>query len=192
MVPEAERSGVDATPVNDLRITRVGRLLRRTKLDELPQLLNVLAGNMSLVGPRPNCLRECLMYSDEERQILNITPGITDIASIVFSDEQYILASTTDPDLGYHQLVRPWKSRFCLLYLKKHSLRLDVELLLVTGLALISKKLALRTLQPILRRIGADDGLLRVARRETVLTPYPPPGLPDIVREVPGQTRLPW
>ena len=69
------------------------------------------------------------MYSDEERHILNVTPGVTDIASIVFYDEERILANTTDPDLGYHQLVRPWKSRFCLLYLKKRSGRLDVEIL---------------------------------------------------------------
>jgi lipopolysaccharide/colanic/teichoic acid biosynthesis glycosyltransferase len=118
MVPSAEQSGVDATPANDRRITRVGHVIRRIKLDELPQLLNVLAGDMSLVGPRPNCLRECLMYSDAEKRILDVNPGITDIASIVFFDEENILAAaTTDPDLGYHQLVRPWKSRFCLLYL---------------------------------------------------------------------------
>ena len=186
MAPSAEQSGVDATPANDPRITRVGHVIRRFKLDELPQLLNVLAGDMSLVGPRPNCLRECLMYSDAEKRILDVNPGITDIASIVFFDEENILAAaTTDPDLGYHQLVRPWKSRFCLLYLEKQSLRLDVELLLITGLAVFSQKLALRVLQPVLRRLGADDQLLRIARRAARLTPYPPPGLPDIVRKVP-------
>ena len=153
MVPSAEQSGVDATAANDRRITRVGHVIRRTKLDELPQLLNVLAGDMSLVGPRPNCLRECLMYSDAEKRILDVNPGITDISSIVFFDEENILAAaTTDPDLGYHQLVRPWKSRFCLLYLEKQSLRLDVELLLITGLAVFSQKLALRVLQTVLRR----------------------------------------
>jgi len=186
MVPSTEHTGVDATPANDPRITRVGHVIRRMKLDELPQLLNVLGGNMSLVGPRPNCLRECLMYSDAEKRILDVNPGITDIASIVFFDEENILAgATTDPDLGYHQLVRPWKSRFCLLYLEKQSLRLDVELLLITGLVVFSQKLALRVLQPVLRRLGTDDQLLRIARREAMLTPYPPPGLRDIVREVP-------
>ena len=186
MAPSAEQSGVDATPANDPRITRVGHVIRRIKVDELPQLLNVLGGNMSLVGPRPNCLRECLMYSDVEKRILDVNPGITDIASIVFFDEENILAAaTTDPDLGYHQLVRPWKSRFCLLYLEKQSLRLDVELLLITGLVVFSQKLALRVLQPVLRRLGTDDQLLRIARREAMLTPYPPPGLRDIVREVP-------
>src|SRR5262249_3075354 len=157
-----------------------------SQIGKLPQLLKVLAGNMNLVGPRPNCLRECLMYSDAEKRILDVNPGITDISSIVFSDEQNILAAaTTDPDLAYHQLVRPWKSRFCLLYLEKQSLRLDVELILIPGLALFSGKLALRALQPLLRRLGADDQLLRIARREAMLTPSPPPGLRDIVREVP-------
>jgi lipopolysaccharide/colanic/teichoic acid biosynthesis glycosyltransferase len=188
MVPSAEQGGVDATPANDSRITRVGHVIRRLKLDELPQLLNVFAGDMSLVGPRPNCLRECLMYSDAEKRILDVNPGITDISSIVFFDEEDILAAaTTDPDLGYHQLVRPWKSRFCLLYIEKRSLRLDVELLLITGLAVFSQKLALRVLQPVLRRLGADDQLLRIARRAARLTPYPPPGLPDIVRKVPAK-----
>jgi lipopolysaccharide/colanic/teichoic acid biosynthesis glycosyltransferase len=186
MVANAEQSGVESTSANDPRITRVGHAIRRMKVDELPQLLNVLVGDMSLVGPRPNCLRECLMYSDAEKRILDVKPGITDISSIVFSDEQHILAAaTTDPDLAYHQLVRPWKSRFCLLYLEKQSLRLDVELILTTFLALFSRKLALRVLQPMLRRLGADDQLLRTARREVMLTPYPPPGLRDIVRDVP-------
>jgi lipopolysaccharide/colanic/teichoic acid biosynthesis glycosyltransferase len=185
MVPNAEQSGVESTPANDPRITRVGHAIRRMKVDELPQLFNILAGDMSLVGPRPNCLRECLMYSDAEKRILDVNPGITDISSIVFSDEQHILAAaTTDPDLAYHQLVRPWKSRFCLLYLDKQSLRLDVELILITGLALFSRKLALRALQPVLRRLGADEQLRRIARREAMLTPYSPPGLRDIVREV--------
>jgi colanic acid biosynthesis glycosyl transferase WcaI len=186
MVPDAEKSGVESTPDNDPRITRLGRIIRQAKVDELPQLLNVLIGNMSFVGPRPNCLRECKMYSEEEKKILTITPGITDISSIVFSDEQQILAGTTDPNLGYHQLVRPWKSRFCILYLENQSLRLDLELILITGLVVFSRRLGLQALQPVLRRLGADDELLQIARRETKLTRYPPPGLSDIVREVLG------
>jgi hypothetical protein len=138
---------------------------------------------MSIVGPRPNCLRECGMYSDEEKRIFALKPGITDIASIIFSDEQRILEATCDPDLGYHQLVRPWKSRFCLLYVDKQSIRLDVELLLLTGLVVFSRKLALRLLQPVLRRLGADDEMLQIAHRKLSLAPYPPPGLSAIVSE---------
>ena len=187
MVPHAEHSGVEATPANDQRITRGGRFIRRMKIDEIPQLLNVLAGTMSLVGPRPNCLRECQMYSAEERRILTVSPGITDIASIVFSDESRIIEAATDPDLGYHQLVRPWKSRFCLLYLEKQSLRLDLELLLITGLVVFSRRFALSALQQVLRRIGADDRMLRIARRQERLVPYPPPGLSEVVSNIPGK-----
>src|SRR5262249_16344962 len=186
MVANAEQSGVESTPANDARITRVGHAIRRMKVHELPQLFNIFGGDMSLVGPRPNCSRECLMYSDAEKRILDVNPGVTDISSIVFSDERDILAAaTTDPDLAYHQLVRPWKSRFCLLYLEKQSLRLDVELILITGLALFSRKLALRALQPLLRRLGAGDQLLRIAPRGAMTAPDPPPRPRDIVREVP-------
>lgn len=88
MIVGAEKGGVDAAPAADPRITPVGHFIRRRKLDELPQLWNVLLGEMSLVGPRPSCARECAMYSDEEKRILTIRPGITDVSSIVFSDER--------------------------------------------------------------------------------------------------------
>ena len=181
----AERSGVDATPADDPRITPVGRWLRRWKIDELPQLINVLVGDMSLVGPRPNLLRECTMYSDVEKHILDVTPGVTDMSSIVFSDEERILAGARDPDLAYHQLVRPWKSRLCLLYIEKRSLRLDLELIGITALLPFSRPWALRLLQGVLKRLGADPELLRIARREAPLTPHPPPGLAAVVEGIP-------
>ena len=111
MVWGADSAGIDATAADDARITPLGRLMRRAKIDELPQVINVLAGDMSLVGPRPNLMRECRMYSDLEKKILEARPGITDISSIVFVDEERILAGAKDADLAYHQLVRPWKSR---------------------------------------------------------------------------------
>ena len=87
MVKDADKSGVDSTSANDLRITEVGRVIRKYKLDEFIQLWNVLTGDMSLVGPRPNVQREVDLYTDVERHLLDVKPGVTDFASIVFSDE---------------------------------------------------------------------------------------------------------
>ncbi|HSP67114.1 MAG TPA: sugar transferase, partial [Bryobacteraceae bacterium] len=87
MIPDAWKSGVSSTGSRDRRITRVGKLLRRAKLDELPQLWNVLIGDMSLVGPRPQVEADAALYSGEESRLLEVRPGITDLASIVFSDE---------------------------------------------------------------------------------------------------------
>ena len=187
MVWGADRAGADATPADDVRVTPLGRRLRQWKIDEVPQLLNVLRGDMSVVGPRPNLLRECTMYSDIEKHILDVTPGVTDISSIVFADEERILAGARDPDLAYHQLVRPWKSRFCLLYIEKRSIRLDLELIGITALLPLSRRLALRLLQAVLRRLGADPDLQRIARRDAPLVPHPPPGLAAFVKEIPDK-----
>ena len=111
MVKNADRSGVDSTAADDMRITRVGHLIRKFKLDELTQLLNVLKGDMSLVGPRPNVQRETDLYTDSENKLLSVRPGITDFSSIVFSDEGDILEGQEDPDIAYNQLIRPGKSR---------------------------------------------------------------------------------
>src|SRR5205085_5451329 len=111
MVKNADKSGVDSTSMDDRRITRVGQFVRKYKLDELTQLWNVLRGEMSLVGPRPNVKRETDLYTREEKRLLTVRPGITDFASIVFSDEGEILAGQPDPDIAYNQLIRPGKSR---------------------------------------------------------------------------------
>jgi lipopolysaccharide/colanic/teichoic acid biosynthesis glycosyltransferase len=181
MIVGAEKAGIYATPKSDPRITPVGRFIRRYKLDELPQLWNVLTGDMSLVGPRPNTLRECKMYSAEEKSILSATPGITDISSIIFFDEQSIINGASDPNLGYHQLVRPWKSRYCLLYLERRTLLVDLELVAITLLNLFSRSLALTCLQHVLRRMGAGQDLLSIARRERPLVPFAPPGMTAVV-----------
>ena len=101
MVAYADKSGVDSTSTDDIRITWVGHIIRRYKLDEFSQLWNVLKGDMSLVGPRPNVQRDVALYTAEERHLIDIRPGITDISSIVFSDEGAILAGSNDPDLKY-------------------------------------------------------------------------------------------
>ncbi len=181
MIVDAEKSRIYATPKNDSRITPIGRFIRHYKLDEWPQLWNVLRGEMSLVGPRPNTLHECRMYSAEEKRILSITPGITDVASIVFSDEQSIINGSSDPNLAYHQLVRPWKSRYCLLYVERRTLLVDLELIAFTVLLFFSRTLALTCLQHVLRRMGAGPDLLSIARRESPLVPFPPPGMTTVV-----------
>ena len=119
MIINADKTGVDSTSSDDMRITSVGKVIRKLKLDELSQLWNVLIGDMSLVGPRPNVKSETDLYTKIEKNLLNVKPGITDFSSIVFSDEGDILSGSDDPDLLYNQLIRPWKSRLSLFYIEK-------------------------------------------------------------------------
>src|SRR5690606_23070992 len=107
MVVGADRTGVTSTAANDSRITPIGHFVRRYKLDELTQLYNVLTGDMSLVGPRPNVETAVALYTDEERRLLEVRPGVTDLASIVFADEGEILRGRPDPDEEYDRRVRP-------------------------------------------------------------------------------------
>ncbi len=139
MIPDAWKSGVSSTAAGDRRITRVGKRLRRAKLDELPQLWNVLIGDMSLVGPRPQVEPDAALYTGRERRLLDVRPGVTDLASIVFADEAEILAGAADPDLAYNQIIRPWKSRLGLLYIERQSLVDDLRIL---GLTLRGRDLA--------------------------------------------------
>jgi lipopolysaccharide/colanic/teichoic acid biosynthesis glycosyltransferase len=132
MVVNADRLGGPSTPDDDPRITKPGRWLRRSKLDELPQLLNVVSGKMSFVGPRPEVAQEVSLYSDEERALLLVRPGITDWASIRFRDEGAILRGATDPHETYRRVIRPEKMRLALEYVRTASLATDVRILLAT------------------------------------------------------------
>lgn len=181
MVINADKSGVDSTSGKDPRITKVGHFIRRYKLDEVTQLWNVLTGDMSLVGPRPNVKRETDLYTTVERGLLSVKPGITDFASIVFSDEGDILKDSEDPDLAYNQLIRPWKNRLGLLYIEKNSLWLDIKLVFLTVVAVASRQRALRGVQAELIKIGITGEMLRIARRQEQLVPSPPPGSEVIV-----------
>ena len=183
MVVDADRAGVDSTTARDPRITAVGRVVRRFKLDELCQLWNVLMGDMSLVGPRPNVDRETDRYTSVERRLLSVQPGITDISSIVFSDLSEILKDSTDPNLDYNRLVRPWKSWFGLLYIDHRSTPIDLALIALTGVAIVSRRTALTLIARLLRAIGAPEQLCRVARRSEMLRPTPPPGADHVVTE---------
>jgi lipopolysaccharide/colanic/teichoic acid biosynthesis glycosyltransferase len=177
MIRHADRSGVMSTAGDDARITAVGRLVRRFKIDELPQLLNIAAGQMSFVGPRPNVPTETALYSDQEKRLLTVRPGMTDFASIVFADEGNILEGSADPDRDYNLLIRPWKSRLGLHYIEHRSLGLDLWLIALTALALLSRRRALDLLAKILLRTGAGPEVVRVARREEPLVPALPPGV---------------
>ncbi len=181
MIVGADKTGVDSTGADDKRITWVGHIIRRYKLDEFSQLWNVLRGDMSFVGPRPNVLREVALYTEEERHLLDVRPGITDFSSIVFSDENDILKDHEDPDIGYNQLIRPWKSRLGLIYVKKRNISLDLVLILLTVIAIISRKYALWGVNKLLNLINAADDVIRVSKREDALVPYPPPGSDSIV-----------
>lgn len=173
----ADASGVMSTAGNDPRITTVGRFVRRWKLDELTQLWNVLKGDMSLVGPRPQVLQDAAEYTMEERRMLTVRPGITDMASIVFADEGDILRGAVDPDLRYRQVIRPWKSRLALLYVdKKPSIVTDLQLVWLTAMNALSRERALAGVAGIVRRLGGGNELVRVALRATPLQQAPPPG----------------
>lgn len=116
----------------DSRITRIGYYLRKYKLDELPQLLNVLAGNMSIVGPRPEVKKYVDLYNVEQRKVLSVRPGITDLASIQYSNENEILAKYADPEKGYIEEVMPAKLKLNLQYIEKQSFLFDLGLILKT------------------------------------------------------------
>lgn len=171
----------DTTGRNDPRITPVGGFLRRTKLDELPQLWNVLRGDMSLVGPRPQVPREVALYTEVEQGLLSARPGVTDYASIVYSDLGDIVAGAVDPDIAYSQLVRPGKSRLGLFYVSHPSLLADLAILALTGIALFHAPWARQGVAAVLRRQGADAALVDMAARRHPLTPAPPPGAEAIV-----------
>jgi len=133
MVVDAEKIGGPSTADDDRRITPIGKILREYKLDELPQLLNVLAGDMSLVGPRPEVPQYVDMYSEKEKAILTVRPGITDFASLWNSDEGALLAGSADPEKTYLEQVRPEKIRLQLEYIRSQSLLVDLKILTQTA-----------------------------------------------------------
>lgn len=178
MIKNADKSGVSSTKSDDARITPVGALVRKLKLDELTQLWNVLKGQMSMVGPRPNVwAKGVALYTPREMKLLDVRPGITDMASIVFADEGAILAGESDPDDAYDRLIRPWKSRLSLFNIEHSTVELDLQLMWLTGMGIMSRQAALDGVVALLEKLGADEDLIRVARRTEPLVSVPPPGL---------------
>ena len=132
MVPNAEKLGKQITIGRDSRITAVGHWLRKLKLDELPQLLNVLVGEMSFVGPRPEVPRYVALYTAEQRRVLDLVPGITDMASIEYRNESEILAQSPDPEQVYINEIMPEKIRINLAYAAEGNVWRDLGVILRT------------------------------------------------------------
>ncbi len=137
MVQDADRKGPEITVGGDSRITRVGAFLRKTKLDELAQLINVFSGEMSFVGPRPEVPRYVRLYTPYQRQVLLVRPGITDYASIAYRNENDLLAEADDPERCYVEKIMPDKIELNMRYLREISPATDLKLILKTIAAVI-------------------------------------------------------
>lgn len=184
MVVAADMIGGSSSGANDSRITLFGKIIRKFKLDELMQLWNVLKGDMSLVGPRPQIAWAVKDYTAVEQRLLDVRPGMTDPASIVFADQDDILTGADDPDLLYSQIIRPWKNRLALLYVERGDMRSYCELVLATVFGVLSRRGVLVWVNRIIARLGADEELLRIARRDRPPAAAPPPGASAIVRRI--------
>lgn len=154
MYVDSDRKGLQVTAGNDPRITRVGRWLRRTKLDELPQLWNVVRGDMSLVGPRPEVPRYVAAYRAEWQRLLGVRPGLTDRASIAFRDEEALLALAVDRERAYVDVIMPLKLQLALRGIDERSLRSDLDVLFKTACAVLRVQAA------------EDEAVLAEARRQ--------------------------
>ena len=169
MIKNASKSGVTSTSNNDNRITSLGKYIRKYKFDEILQLINVIMGDMSLVGPRPQIESEVKLYSNFEKGLLEVKPGITDFSSIIFSDEGEILKNSSDPNKDYNDQIRPWKSKYGIFYINNMSLKIDVILIILTIISIFNRKLSLNLLSNVLKKIGAEDSLIEITKRERSL-----------------------
>lgn len=159
MVVGADRMGGPSAANDDPRLTGTGRFLRKAKLDELPQLINVLRGDMSLVGPRPEVPQYVELFTEREGEILTIRPGITDWASLWGCDEGTVLAHHSDPERAYRELIRPTKLRLQLLYVSERSLLVDFQILALTTLRLLGWKALPARVQGLVERAPAGSTL---------------------------------
>ncbi len=176
MVVNASKSGRHNIGADDPNVTGLGSFLRKAKIDELLQFWSIIAGHMSLVGPRPNIPENTKLYTAEERVQFSVNPGLTDFASIIFSDQGNIIAGEKDTNAAYDQLIRPWKSRLGLIYVANSSLWLDLQLMALTAINFIYRPLALAGVSQLLTKLGAPDDLIEVATRRKPLTRCRPPG----------------
>ena len=132
MKPGSDKKGQLTVGTNDSRITGIGKFLRKFKLDEIPQLLNVLKGEMSIVGPRPEVRKYVSLYSQEQLKVLSVRPGLTDLASIEFINENEILGKSNNPEKEYKQVIMPKKLALNIQYIQTQSFLGDIKLIFRT------------------------------------------------------------
>ncbi len=172
MIVDAEKTKVFSTKADDKRITFSGKILRKFKLDEVPQLINILRFEMSFVGPRPNVEYEVNQYNNFEKNLLRVRPGITDLASIIFSDEAEILKNSRDPNRDYSLLIRPWKSALGNIYIQNQNLFLDLKIIFYTILNFLNRKLVLKKISQFVLDKTGDKKLSEICLREKDLVNY--------------------
>ena len=136
MKKNADKKGLLTVGKKDVRVTKTGYFLRKLKFDELPQLWNVLAGDMSLVGPRPEVRRYVDLYTAEQKRVLNVCPGITDYASIAFVNENQLLAKSDDPEKQYVEVIMSQKLQLNLKYIENYSVKEYFKILLQTAISI--------------------------------------------------------
>ncbi len=132
MYSGSDKKGLLTIGSNDNRVTMIGRFLRKTKLDELPQLINIFVGHMSFVGPRPEVLEFTILYNNQQRKVLSVRPGLTDVASIAFFNESEILAAQQNPRQYYIEVVMPAKLVLNIEYINNRSFFKDIGIILKT------------------------------------------------------------
>lgn len=185
MCVDSWKHKADTTANDDPRITPIGRIVRRYKIDELPQIINVLKGDICIVGPRPQVKIEVNRYTSVERAILRVKPGITDISSIVIADLGNISNGEKNPDLFYAQIVRPWKSRLALLYVEHASVWLDLRLVFYTVTNMFARRWTLNKLSKIVYQWEYDvEDLPEIVARRKNLYAYPVPGMKEIIQRL--------
>lgn len=168
MVIDADKIGGPTTSGNDPRVTRSGRFIRKCKLDEISQLINVIRGEMSLVGPRPEVVWKVEEYSQEEKKTLELRPGITDWASIWNSDEGGVLSGASDPDAVYEQVIRPIKMKLQLYYYKTRNFSEDLKIIFYTFYRLINKNWVPKELKEYPNFYELRTQALQVIERQNV------------------------
>jgi len=132
MVADADKKGLLTVGVKDSRITKTGYFLRKNKLDEIPQLINIIMGDMSVVGPRPEVMKYVKLYNEEQKKVLNVRPGLSDLASLEYINENEVLARYPNPEQAYIEIIMPHKLQLNLDYIRHQSMALDLKIILRT------------------------------------------------------------
>lgn len=162
----ASSTGVDTTSANDPRLLRGGSIVRRLKIDEIPQVWNILNGTMSIVGPRPNVPREVAKYTDREQQLLSVVPGLTDLSSVALSDLANLVADLGDANEAYEEHIRPAKAALSLYHIDQRSLTFDAAIIGLTAIAVVSPPKATSMLKRWMQRRNAEPVLDHLDRLE--------------------------